>query len=339
MAIIAVHSYNSLIKDITLNTLNSLYLHKYQITIQPEEPITLPAYKGSALRGVFGHSLRKTICVQKDTDCRECLLRLKCVYSYIFETPIPEDDPFCRKYSSALHPYIITPPITTKRYFKEDEQLHFEVVLIGKANDYLPYFVYTFIEMGKMGIGKDRGRFKLINVSAHQDDGSSIEIFNSSDNILKVSQHKIDSEILSPIFNESKSGQTHRSAPTLTLVFDTPVRIKDEGDLAAELPFNLLIKRLYDRAVLLSHYHCQGEMENGDKFLDGVSEVRIKDSRLRWYDWERYSSRKGRMKLGGLMGSISYEGNLDKFLPLLKIGEYIHVGKAVTFGLGRYRVT
>ena len=80
-------------------------------------------------------------------------------------------------------------------------------------------------------------------------------------------------------------------------------------------------------------------MENGDKFLDGVSEVRIKDSRLRWYDWERYSSRKGRMKLGGLMGSISYEGNLDKFLPLLKIGEYIHVGKAVTFGLGRYRVT
>ena len=44
------------------------------------------------------------------------------------------------------------------------------------------------------------------------------------------------------------------------------------------------------------------------------------------------------MKLGGLIGSITYEGNLDKFLPLLRIGEYIHVGKAVTFGMGRYRI-
>lgn len=178
-----------------MDTLNSLYLHKYRITIQAEEPINLPPYKGSALRGVFGHSLRKVICVQKDIDCHECLLRLKCVYSYIFETPIPGEDPFCRKYSSAPHPYIITPPITTKIYFKEDEQLHFEIVLIGKANDYLSYFVYTFMEMGKMGIGKDRGRFKLINVSACQDDGSLMEIFNISDGILKPAGNKIDSEI------------------------------------------------------------------------------------------------------------------------------------------------
>lgn len=319
------------IEDIPLNTLKPLYLHKYRITIQPEEPITLPPYKGSALRGLFGHALRKTVCIQKDTDCQECLLRLKCVYSYIFETPIPENDPFCRKYSSAPHPYIITPPITTKRYFKEDDRLHFEAVLVGKANDYLPYFVHTFSEMGKMGIGKDRGRFKLINVSACQDDGSLTEIFNSSDSTLESASNKISSEILT----------SHFSLPTshLTLTFETPVRIKDEGDLAAaELPFGLLIQRLYERAVLLSHYHCRGEMEDVDKPLDGADEVRIKENRLRWYDWERYSARKGKMKLGGLIGSITYEGDLERFLPLLRIGEYIHVGKAVTFGLGRYRI-
>lgn len=314
-----------------MDTLKSLYLHKYWITVQPKEPITLPAYKGSALRGVFGHALRRTVCVQKDTDCQECLLRLKCVYSYIFETPIPEDDPFCRKYSSAPHPYIITPTITTKRYFKEDEQLHFEVVLAGKANDYLPYFVYTFVEMGKMGIGKDRGRFKLINVCACQDDGSLTEIFNGSDGTLKSANNRIDLETLTSNFSPPTS--------CLTLSFETPVRIKDEGDLAAvELPFDLLIKRLYERAVLLSHYHCQAEMEDVDKPLDGVDEVRTRENRLRWYDWERYSARKGRMKLGGLVGRITYEGNLDKFLPLLKIGEYIHVGKAATFGLGKYRI-
>lgn len=75
-----------------------------------------------------------------------------------------------------------------------------------------------------------------------------------------------------------------------------------------------------------------------DKSIDGADEVRIKENNLRWYDWERYSNRKGRMKLGGLIGNITYEGNLGKFLPLLKIGEYIHVGKAVVFGLGKYRI-
>lgn len=320
-----------LIKDTMPDTLKSLYLHKYRITIQPEETITLPPYKGSALRGLFGHSLRKIVCVQKDRDCLECLLRLKCVYSYIFETPIPKDNPFCRKYSSAPHPYIITPPITTKRFFKKDDTLHFETVLVGRANDYLPYFVYAFMEMGKMGIGKDRAKFSLINVKAYQRNGSLVEIFNGSDGTLKSANNRIDYSTLT----------SNLSLPTscLSLIFETPARIKDEGDLATiELPFELLIKRLYERAVLLSHYHCQAEMEDVDRPIDGVDEVRIKENRLRWYDWERYSARKGKMKLGGLIGRITYEGNLDKFLALLKIGEYIHVGKAVVFGLGRYRI-
>ncbi len=312
-----------------MDILNSLYLYKYRITVQLEEGITLPAYKGSALRGVFGHSLRKTVCVQKNTDCQECLLKLKCLYSYIFETPTPEDE--LRKYREAPHPYIITPPITRRRHFGKDEKIGFELVLVGRANDYLPYFIYTFSEMGKMGIDKDRGKFKLINVEAYQNDGSLTEIFNNSDNTLKSANNKIDFEILT----------SHFSLPIshLTVTFETPARIKEAGDLrSTDIPFGLLIRRLYERAVLLSYYHCQGEMEDVEKRLDGVDKVRIKENRLRWYDWERHSARKGKMKLGGLVGSITYEGDLSRFLCLLKMGEYIHVGKATTFGLGRYKI-
>ncbi len=213
--------------------------------------------------------------------------------------------------------------------------------MIGKANDYLPYFVYTFMEMGKLGIGKDRGKFKLIKVSACQDDGSLTEIFNINDGILKSVNNKIDLKFFT---SHSSLFTSH-----LTLFFNTPVRIKDEGDLlSTDIPFSLLIKRLYERAVLLSYYHCQGEMQENFNnpllrggrgcVIEGTDDVRIKENNLRWHDWERYSNRKGRMKLGGLVGSITYEGNIDSFLPLLRIGEYIHVGKAATFGLGRYRV-
>jgi CRISPR/Cas system endoribonuclease Cas6 (RAMP superfamily) len=44
------------------------------------------------------------------------------------------------------------------------------------------------------------------------------------------------------------------------------------------------------------------------------------------------------MKFGGLIGSITYEGKFDKFLPLLKLGEFIHIGKNTTFGLGKYKI-
>jgi CRISPR/Cas system endoribonuclease Cas6 (RAMP superfamily) len=33
-----------------------------------------------------------------------------------------------------------------------------------------------------------------------------------------------------------------------------------------------------------------------------------------------------------------YEGDLGPFLPLLRLGELLHVGKHATFGLGRYEV-
>jgi CRISPR/Cas system endoribonuclease Cas6 (RAMP superfamily) len=64
----------------------------------------------------------------------------------------------------------------------------------------------------------------------------------------------------------------------------------------------------------------------------------IKANKLRWYDWERHSTLKGKMKFGGLIGSITYEGKFDKFLLLLKLGKFIHIGKNTTFGLGKYKI-
>ncbi len=69
-----------------------LALAKYRLVIRPRESILLPEYKGSAFRGGFGHALRRVVCPFDDGRCyRGCIQPARCVYSYVFETPLPEE--------------------------------------------------------------------------------------------------------------------------------------------------------------------------------------------------------------------------------------------------------
>jgi CRISPR/Cas system endoribonuclease Cas6 (RAMP superfamily) len=86
--------------------------------------------------------------------------------------------------------------------------------------------------------------------------------------------------------------------------------------------------------------HC-GERATFDarSFLDSAKTVQVEKSELRWHDWERYSARQdARMTLGGFAGRITFAGPLAPWLPLLRVGEVLHVGKGTAFGLGKYRM-
>lgn len=238
------------------------------------------------------------------------MLRLKCVYSVIMETPIPEDHPDHRKYKNAPHPYVIIPPLTTRRYFRPDDLIAFDIVLIGKANEYLPYFIYAFIEMGRIGIGRDRGKFTITTVEALSLDETKTEIFSSTTKLLKAAKYRIDyNHFTNDTFDNDK----------ITISFLTPVRIKRDEKLVPTIPFNLFIRRLSERAFLLAHLHCGAEMGDFEGFAKGSEKVEIIGDNLRWIDWERYSGKQQtRMKFGGwtwqwLAESDKKHGWLEKY--------------------------
>src|SRR4030043_1008597 len=90
----------------------------FSFNVKALEPIILPPYKGSTLRGGFGYAFKRLVCALKDRECPDCLLKEKCVYSYIFETPPPSDTKVMRKYRTAPHPFIIEPPPEKRRGYK-----------------------------------------------------------------------------------------------------------------------------------------------------------------------------------------------------------------------------
>lgn len=311
---------------------NGFYFSKFAFCLRAKDNLALPPYKGSAFRGGFGHAFKKVVCTVKRQTCDSCLLKSKCIYCYIFETQAPDNSEILRKYKSIQHPFVIEPPIETKRAYQPGETIFFNLILIGRAMEYLPYFIYTFEELGKIGIGRGRGKYELSEVWSVLPDKNSRLIYSSDDRVLKDGGVKMKaSDILS-----AKLCQKDK----VTLNFLTPVRIIQNRDLVVNFEFHHLIRSLLRRVSTLSYFHCGKRLELDFKgLIERAEKIRTIKSELTWYDWERYSQRQAvRMRLGGLTGKITFQGELEEFLPLIRFGEFIHAGKGTSFGLGRYEI-
>jgi len=307
----------------------------YQIftfTIEAIDELDLPYFKGSTFRGGFGNVFKRVVCVFKNKDCKDCMLKSSCIYAYIFETAPGSDASILNmnKYEKIPHPFIIEPPLETKKIYEKGERINFNLVLIGRANDYMPYFVYAFDELGKIGIGKGRKPYKLLFVYADN------ELIYDTENkaIRNVPPKKISLDGLNDFENA-------REETELNIQFVTPVRIKYNRAFSSELPFHVLIRNLLRRVLLLYFFHCEKTIPPYDHkiIIQEAEKIITINSNLKWWDWERYSNRqKTKMFMGGVVGDITYRGKLKPFSPLLKVGEIIHIGKGTGFGLGKYKI-
>ncbi len=300
-----------------------LPIAKVRFTLRALDTLSLPPYKGSAFRGGFGHAFRKVVCAIRKKDCTDCLLKHKCAYSYVFETPPPPDTVIMRKYPRAPHPFVIEPPDENKQVYEPGETMEFSLVLIGRGREYLPYFVYAFEELGNMGLGRGKGRYRIEKIHAGGE-----EIYTAETRTLREPRNAL----VIPAQTEPVT--------SLTLTFLTPTRIKYEEQLAPDPEFHMLMRNLLRRISSLSYFHTGNKMEADFKgIIERAGAVKTVRKDLTWIDWERYSTRQdARMKLGGFVGTMAFEGDIMEFMPYLRIGEIVHIGKATSFGLGKFRI-
>jgi len=316
--------------------LESLRIAKYRFTLEALEELHLPPYKGSTLRGGFGHVFKRTVCFQKDMEtCDACLLKNNCPYGYIFETSPPTDAEVLRTYSDVPLPFVIEPPLDRRTRYQPGDLLEFGLVLVGKAINYLPYFVVVFRELGRVGIGRERGKYVLQRIAAVQPlDGAEALAYDGVDVI-------VGDQDLSVGYAEVEVRARELPDERVTANFLTPTRLKHSGQVAKEgPPFHVLIRAILRRVSSLSYFHCGERWETDYRgIIEAAQGVRLAGVWTEWVDWERYSRRQQqRMNLGGLVGQAAYEGELRPFLSLLVLGELVHVGKGTVFGNGWYEL-
>jgi CRISPR-associated endoribonuclease Cas6 len=307
-------------------------LSRFIFTISPQGELHLPPFIGSAIRGGLGHSLRSVACFGDSQDCAPCQHKDSCHYHQIFEPSPPANADHLTNLASIPRPFIVA-PLTRGDTRKPRDPIAFHLTLIGTVTSFLPYFILAFEELGKMGLGRDKTPFIVENVKFLPIEGSPQQIYSHNEHILHDSWKPYSIQDILERFGDNP-------AEHLTLRFITPTRIEHKGIYEIAPQFEDLLRALLRRISALAYFYCHLELDLDYKGLIAWAEqVGIAQDNLRWEKLVRRSSRQGRkIDISGFIGEIEYAGELAEFMPVIRLGEIIGVGKGAAFGLGRYEV-
>lgn len=316
-----------------------MQLSKFEVKIRFEKEAFLPTWKGNALRGAFGAKLREVSC-NCPKECSECLLMERCPYHYLFDPTPPADSQVLRKQGNISRPFVLEAPNLGKEKFEKNEEAKFHFTLFGRGMDYFPYFLVAIRNMGESGWGKGYkrgfGKFSITGMKA-VDDLNRKKLSVYEDGTVLNRDLKISYE---EILRKSKA-----YSGDLKLIFTTPTQIKENGIYITAPEFRTLMSRLLFRINVISEFHGEGTLYDGEKvreILDDCDDVRLIKRTVNAIDYmQRYSKEQGkRIKIPTFfVGELVYDGEFIRdVIAILELGRFTHIGKLSTFGCGKYEV-
>lgn len=277
-----------------------------------KRPLRLPPYPGALWRSAFGKSLRDLSCITGAPQCRGCPALGSCGYGILFEPPARSAGAagLTQHYTELPQPYILSPlaqqPGST--------DIFLDLTLIGRASR--------------------RWREVL-------DAAAAIRLH---DQFLQLQEARpLPVNAGSPAKLGLAETPQPPAAPTqLRLVFQHPLRLRrNNRNLRPEaFDFAVFFTALARRISML-HDQEQATALAADyrQLAAQAKAITIRQPRLDWFDWKRYSARQRRsIPMGGIVGEVTIAGEIAPLWPWLWVGQWLHVGKSAVMGLGRYRL-
>lgn len=318
-----------------------LDLYRYRVHMTVLEDIYLFSFTGSAIRGLFGTALHAVSChfEKENKPCEQCTLSQNCAYAYFYSDDKPA--PF------AIVPLSDDPG----RYHRQEEMIRFhagqlfsfEFILYGKANQYLRRSVMnSFMYFRNLPVGMKhpsstlpaKGRMSLHSIETIGEDEESYVLFANNEFIRGIKPQRINGiSLMKP------DRFTDVSRITIKTVTPLELRIKNYNiNAETGLPFGIFYLQLLQRVCKLANIYG-GAPEVPYINTNEPVEPFIANDSYHFHDvrFNKYSlSQEQMMKLHGITGEARFSGELQPYLPLLNLGQYILAGKNTTFGFGKY---
>lgn len=330
-----------------------LYYIKIEFNIKFVKSCIVDANLLFILRSMFGKNLRSMCCISKRTVCSECQFCRTCVYAFLFETILVQENSILPGRNRGSHPF----SLSSKKQFKNSRNLDeysFMITLFGKAVDYLPYIYVAFVRSGQNGFFKNRTQFEIERVFVH---GKNILIDeNHLDLDFKSDEWKFGFEKSNPnaenekqrviarsdatkqsqknlLTNEIASYSTRNNGDVSKILINlkSPLRFKVKGKYTADFSAEDFMNCLFRRAKTLCSLY--GEISEAEKNLWKISAdgIQITERNLRWAEERHYSARqKTAMRLGGVSGTFKMEENYVKNFLSSKSRAYAEPNRRIT---------
>lgn len=284
-----------------------------------EKPFRLPFHSGSMLRGVLGRALRKAACARRATACmKDCEVPNQCAYARLFDPVVPDPAPhrFLRGQTRAPQPLIPVFRAPGQVDMIKDQTFPCTLRVLGplKQGD-METLLATLMGMSAFDLGKECGRLAF-------------------DGVLIQGRPEM------PIVVDADSGNIER----VEIAFETPAWVEHNGRLMETIVFQPFFRSVYRRLTILCALYGAGadvadkDFARLDALAGGIELVKQDITLLE--PWKRLSQERNvEHEMRGVLGRVMFAGKeLGAFLPMLRMAEKTHIGKATSFGLGRIRI-
>ena len=314
-----------------------LPLLRARLTLRLLADATLPAYKGGMLRGGFGYAFQRAACAPA---CRSgeqpCPATSPCPFRVVFDTIRPAEGGALHNLRDVPRPFVLGPLADERTRYTAGDALEFDLTLIGRGIDYLPYFILSFEELGRMGLGRDLARARLERVEllpAWRPVGAVV--YQDGRSLLG------GTGLPPPATHTADVLRRASELPSrLRLTLRAPLRVKQRGDFMRVLDPAALVQAACWRIDALATFHGAGPWGmRYQPLVEAARAITVERAQLRWHEWQRTSTRGPEpktMQLGGLLGSAVLTGVPEPLRAVLLLGSLVHVGKACVFGHGAY---
>lgn len=251
-------------------------------------------------------------------SCRDAI---GCPYHHAFAQELSHDPAALKRFQKPSVPFVFDFPILPSSPVR-GKRVDIGLTLVGNATHFIPFYLAALRLLLRRGgipaaiVGVD----SLDYGGARYRIAEGEESVNPGRVVYLSFQGMTEAALLPP--------------DELSLAIVTPLRILQEGRPLRDLSFSSFIRPIMRRVSSLAYYYGGVELPFDFKWLARKSESVAGDTdALQWVNWGR-----GRQGLAGLLGRVTFKGGVADFLPFLLTGEYLHVGKGASYGLGCYRV-
>jgi hypothetical protein len=331
-------------------SLESLPLLRLKFALTSLDTLAAPPYKGDLLRMALLWWLSEFWCPEADRCRHGCRHPNVCLFGQLCEPAVNST------WSSATRRLIgDSPPPAYTLWDMRDRRTHivagspwtFELTWVGNlAVHQIPSIVAAIQRGAEQGMGHIRWRNQVRRVSAWMPGDleprilADTEPYHGAETLIwKANQV----ENVAFGYAQAAKWAEQWTTPLRTLRIDylSPVKLKERGEWVETPEFSAIARALTRRLRILSEVYGDGEWPHAEygPLLDLADDVRLDHHETHWLDYARHSKQSGAYQVEGFVGPAWYTAeDFRPLLPVLWLGQWLHIGKSYVIGSGRYQL-